>query len=771
MAVSAAQRRGANLPVELTSFVGRRRELADVRRSLSEFRLVTLTGVGGVGKTRLALRVAAEVHRAFRDGVWLVDLGGLSDPTLLEPAVAGALGLRDATATWQASRLADHLADMQVLLVLDNCEHMVTECARLVDVLLRSCPGLRVLATSRQGLGITGERTIRVPSLSVPVPDQPPPTAEALMRYDAVSLLAERAAAVLPGFSVSADNYEAVARLCQRLDGIPLALELAAVRLRALSVDQVLDRLDDRYGLLRTTSPAAMPRQQTLRALIDWSFDLLSAGEQLLWTRLSVFAGSFELDAVEVVCDGGTLSADSIAELMAGLVDKSVLIREDHGPRVRYRLLETMRQYGLARQRRSTEEAELRRRHRDWYLDLTIQAERERFGQHQLAWYDRLRAEHPNLRAALEYCLTEPGAAGGGQRIAAALQTFWVVDGAIDEGRRWLRRLLAVDPTASVDRARALASTARLAVLQGHAADVPKLIAECRDLARTFSDQTLFAHLVHTEGLAELFYGAPRRGIELFEHALAAHRAAGDLFGTSLALTQLANTCILVGDIGRGQALCQEALALSDAYGERWCAAHALWTQGLVAWLEGDLRQAAELEMRCTRLRELFGDSWGIAMALEPLAWVAGAEKRYERAARLLGILQATWRAIGAARPGSMDGEHELCETRTREALGQRAFEAAFREGQALALTEAISYALGDQPSREPDRPDPKAAAQLTRREAEIAELIAEGLSNKEIAARLVIAQRTAEGHVEHILTKLGFSSRAQVAAWVAGNR
>jgi predicted ATPase/DNA-binding CsgD family transcriptional regulator len=771
MAVSVASRRRANLPVELTSFVGRRQEVADVRRSLSESRLVTLTGVGGVGKTRLALRVAAELHRAFRDGVWLVDLAGLSDPMLLEPAVASALGLRDATATWQASRLADHLADMQVLLVLDNCEHMVTECALLVDVLLRSCPELRVLATSRQGLGIIGERTIRVPSLSVPRPEQPPPAAQALMQYEAVSLLAERAAAVLPGFSVSPDNHEAVARLCQRLDGIPLAIELAAVRLRALSVDQVLDRLDDRYGLLRTTSPAAMPRQQTLRALIDWSFDLLSAQEQLLWSRLSVFAGSFELDAAEVVCGDGALPADSIAELVAGLVDKSVLIREDRGPRVRYRLLETMRQYGLERQRRSGEEAELRRRHRDWFLRLAIQTERERFGRRQLAGYDRLRAEHPNLRAALEYCLTEPGAAGDGQRTAAALQTFWVVDGAIDEGRRWLRRLLAVDSTPGVDRARALASAGRLAVLQGDVADVPTLLAECRDLVHPLADDALSAHLAHTEGLAELFSGEPQRAVELFEHALAVHRAHGDLFGTSLALTQLANTCVLIGDIGRGQALCQEALALSEAHGDRWCAAHALWTQGLIAWRQGDLRQAAEQEIRCVRLREPFGDSWGIAMALELLAWVAGDEKQYERAARLLGILQATWRSIGASRPGSMDSEHQRCETRTRNALGQPAFEAAFGAGQAFPLSEAISYALGGKPGHGSGQPEPEAAAQLTRREAEIAGLIAEGLSNKEIAARLVIAQRTAEGHVEHILTKLGFSSRAQVAAWVARNR
>jgi non-specific serine/threonine protein kinase len=771
MAVSTATRRRANLPVELTSFVGRRQELADVRRSLSEFRLVTLTGVGGVGKTRLALRVAAELHRAFRDGVWLVDLAGLGDPTLLAPTIAGALGLRDATATWQASRLADHLADMQVLLVLDNCEHVVTECGLLVDVLLRSCPELRVLATSRQGLGIDGERTIRVPSLSVPTLEQPPPPPEALMQYEAVSLLTERAAAVLPGFSVSPDNHEAVTRLCQRLDGIPLAIELAAVRLRALSVHQVLDRLDDRYGLLRTASPAALPRQQTLRALIDWSFDLLSSQEQLLWTRLSVFAGSFELDGLEAVCGDDALPADSIAELMAGLVDKSVLVREDRGPRVRYRLLETMRQYGLDRQRTSGEEAQLRRRHRDWYLRLATEAERERFGRHQVAWYNRIRAEHPNLRMALEYCLTESGEVGAGQRIAAAMQTFWVVNGAIDEGRRWLR-LLTADSTPTLDRAWALASAGRLAVLQGAAADVPTLLAECRGLAQAFADPTLSAHVAHTEGLAELFRGDPRRGLVLFERALAAYHASGDLFGLSLALTQLANICILLGDTGRGQALCRESLALSEAHGERWCAAHALWTQGLIALREGDLRQAAELEMRCVRLREPFGDSWGIAMALEPLAWVACADKQYERAARLLGALQATWRSIGASRPESLSDEHERCETQTRKALGQRAFEVAFRGGQALPLTEVVAYALGDGTGPGPGHADSEAApVQLTRREAEIAELIAEGLSNKEIAARLVIAQRTAEGHVEHILTKLGFSSRAQVAAWVARSR
>ncbi|MET7394134.1 LuxR C-terminal-related transcriptional regulator [Dactylosporangium sp. NPDC005572] len=754
----------------MTSFIGRRRELADVRSLLSESRAVTLTGVGGVGKTRLALRLAGELHRAFSDGVWLVDFSGLNDSTLLVPTVAAALGLSDAAAPWRVSRLAEHLAEAQILLVLDNCEHVVTECALLVDALLRSCPQLRVLVTSRQPLGVNGERVMQVPSLSIPRSDRPSPTTDTLMRYESVSLLAERATAAFPGFVVGPDNGEAVARLCSRLDGIPLAIELAAVRLRALSVHQVLDRLEDRYGLLRAGSPAAMPRQRTLRALIDWSFDLLTAREQLLWARVSVFAGSFELDSVEQVCADDTLPVESIAGLMAGLVDKSVVVREDHGGQARYRLLETIRQYGLDRLQEVGGQAQLLRRQRDLYLRLVLRTEAELFSPNQVAWYQRLLAELANIRAVLGYCLTEREAAGAGQRIAAALEPLWCA-GMVVEGRRWLQRLLAFDTTPSADRMRALAVAGRLATLQGLDAERLVLLAEGRILAEKLGDDTMVAHLTTTEGLAELLHGRPS-AVEPLEEALATYRTIGDLFGTAVTLTHLSSAWILHGDTDRAEALCQEILALSEAHGERWCAAHAWLTLGLIAWHKRDVRRAGDFGTESVRLRQPFGLSWAVAFSLELLAWLANAQGQSARAARLLGVARTGWRSLGAPLPVTIVNDHERCLTELRKALGPSAFEAAVQEGQALPLDEAVTFALGVKPDHGAAQAEPGAVAtQLTRRETEIAELVADGLSNKEIAARLVIAQRTAECHVEHILIKLGYTSRAQIAAWVAGSR
>jgi non-specific serine/threonine protein kinase len=757
----------------MTSFIGRRQELADVRRALSSYRLVTLTGAGGVGKTRLALRMAETVRRAFRDGVWFVDFSAVTDPSLLIPTIRTSLGLRDMRSEesrddWQLDQLLSYLADLQVLLILDNCEQVAGEAGLLIEALLRSCPGLRVLATSRHRLGVEGESTMRVPSLSIPSADNPAATAEALSRYEAVNLLVERATAVVPEFSVNAGNYDAVASLCRRLDGIPLAIEFAAVRLRALSVGEMLDRLEERFGLLRRTSPAAMPRQQTLRALMDWSFDLLSAEERLLWARLSIFAGSFTLEAVEGICGDVSLPAQSAAVLLSDLVDKSVVIREDDGSTVRFRLLETIKVYGRDRLRESGQEQELLRRQLYWYRDLVDRAHEASFGPEHAAWCARLRAEHPNLRAALEHSLTEPLV---GLHLAGALRPYWLGEGALAEGRQWLERLLPLAPEPGADRVKALIVTADLMVILGFPAEGRPLLAEARSIADSLGDPVLMTGVLEAEGLVELFGGEPRRVLELTGQALAEYRAMGDDFGVAKTLLTLTHAWTMLGDFDRGRATCQEALAICEAHNERWLAGVALWMQGLAAWFQQDIQQAKELQRRSIRLREPFNDHWAIALSLEQLAWVASAEKQHRHAARLFGVLKSMRHSMGGSLPRTLVGEHDRCETQTREALGARAFETAFREGERLPIDKAIAYALGENTdaAKASATADP-VAAQLTRRETEIAQLIAAGLSNKEIAARLVIAQRTAEGHVEHILAKLGFNSRSQVATWVTQN-
>jgi predicted ATPase/DNA-binding CsgD family transcriptional regulator len=757
----------------MTSFVGRRQELADVRRALSAYRLVTLTGAGGVGKTRLALRMAETVRRAFRDGVWFVDFSPVMDPSLLTLTIRTALGLRDMlseepTDDWQLDQLLSYLADLQVLLILDNCEQVTGEAGLLIDALLRSCPGLRVLATSRHRLGVEGESTMRVPSLSLPSADRPATTAEALTRYEAVNLLVERATAVLPEFSVNAGNCDDVARLCRCLDGIPLAIEFAAVRLRALSVGEILDRLEERFGLLRKTSPAAMPRQQTLRALMDWSFDLLSPEERLLWARLSIFAGSFTLEAVEEICGDAALPPQSVAFLLSDLVDKSVVSREDAGSTVRYRLLETIKRYGRDHLQESGQEQEMLNRHLSWYRDLADQVHAAAFGPEYAAWCARLRAEHPNLRAALEHSLTEPLV---GLHLAASLRPYWLGEGALAEGRQWLERLLPLASEPGPDRAKALVVTADLMVILGFPAEGRPLLAEARSIAESLGDAALMTVVLEAEGLVELFGGEPRRVVELSGQALAEYRTMGDEFGQAKTLLTLTHAWTMLGDLDQGRACCQEALAICEAHNERWLAGVALWMQGLTAWFQHDLQQAKELQKRSIRLREPFNDHWAIALSLEQLAWVASAENQHRHAARLFGILKTVWHSMGCSLPKALVGEHDRWETQTREALGTRAFETAFGEGERLPIDKAIAFALSDNPDVKAAAAADPVAGQLTRRETEIAQLIAAGLSNKEIATRLVIAQRTAEGHVEHILAKLGFNSRSQVAAWVTETR
>ncbi|MGW5162391.1 ATP-binding protein, partial [Nonomuraea wenchangensis] len=441
-----------SLPAELNSFVGRRREIAEVKRLLGEGRLVTLAGVGGVGKSRLALRVAFDLRRAYHDGVWLVELAALESAELLVATVMAALGIQDSASRPSLEVLAAHLRDRRTLVVLDNCEHLLDPCAALADRLVRAAPGLRILATSRQALGVTGEQVLQVPTLAVPEAAEAGARADG--QTDAVRLFAERARAVLPGFEITDANREAVARVCRRLDGIPLAIELAAVRLRALSVEQLLERLDDRFRLLTTGARTAMPRQQTLRSLIDWSHALCTEQERLLWSRLSVFSGGLDLEAAEQVCSGGGIPPEDVMDLVGGLVDKSVLAREEHRQSVRYRLLETIRQYGRERLRESGEEAELRARHRVYFRDLALRARRGWYGPDQVAWFARLRADHGNLRTALDSALPSgspasspytPGPEGtrDGLVLATALCFQWIAAGALREGRAWLARLLA----------------------------------------------------------------------------------------------------------------------------------------------------------------------------------------------------------------------------------------------------------------------------------------------------------------------------------------
>jgi predicted ATPase/DNA-binding CsgD family transcriptional regulator len=759
--------------VQLTSFVGRRREVTDVKRVLAASRLVTLTGPGGVGKTRLALKVAADVRRAFGDGVWLVELDQLRDPALVSHTVAAWLGLREQSGRPPMAVLAEYLAQRRLLLVLDNCEHLVDAVAVLADTLLRSCPQLRILATSREPLGIGGETTLPVPSLSVPDPrrrrsspnEQPP---NELSRCEAVTLFAERAASVVPGFSIAEDNRLAVVEICHRLDGLPLAIELAAVRLRALTAQEIAHRLGDRYRLLTTGQRGVPTRQQTLRSCIQWSYDLCSPPEQLLWARLAVFAGSVDLDAAEGVCAGDDLAPENMLEVVASLVDKSILIPEQ-GPVVRYRLLDTIREFGRERLHQTGEYQALRRRHRDWYADFVTRADADWIGPRQRDWLTWLDREHPNIRATLEFSITEPGEARAALRIATKLFPYWLARGLLSEGRHWLDQALACDTGLTAERSRALHRASTLAGLQGDLAAASALAEQGRELAAQLGDAAARTQAMLASGYLGCMRGDLPGAVACFEQVLDTLGVEGDVHWQLEARYGLALASGMHGDTARTGTCHEEILAITEPHSELWYRSHSLWNLGVVAWRQGDPRRAAELVEQSLRLKQAMDDTFGAVLCLDTLAWIAASEHDPRRAATLLGAAAALTQAMGTLTitytyPG-LAAHHEQCERQTRRTLGEQVFQAAYQHGMGLAFDDAIAYALKDQPRAEPS-PASTETTTLTRRQREVVDLVADGLTNKEIAARLVISPRTAEVHVDHILTKLGFTSRTQIAAW-----
>jgi non-specific serine/threonine protein kinase len=761
-----------NLPAEVSSFVGRRRERGELKRLLAVSRLVTVTGVGGVGKTRAALRVATEVRKAFPDGVWWVELSALRDGELLAQAVAEVLGLQDQSVRPQVEVLADYVAPRRLLLVLDTCEHLVGPCAVLVDALLQAAAGLRVLATSRQPLGIAGEQVFTVPPLPVP-------TAGCwndgvgLARNPAVELFVQRARAVSSDFALGGENQAAVAQLCHRLDGIPLAIELAAVRLRALSVRQVLTLLDNRFRLLTGGSRVGPPRHETLRTAIEWSHQLCTPAERLLWARTSVFTGDFDLTAVEPVCADDRLSADRVLEVVTGLVDKSILLPVDHPTGgVRYRLLDTIREYGQEWLRHSGEEPSQRRRHRDHYLRLARQCEAEWFGPDQITWSQRLNREHANLRAALDFCLDDPNEHHVGLILANALWLFWYSGGFLREGRHYLDRALALNADPGPARTMALLADAQTSVTQGDLAAADVRLADLRAHAERPGDVGTSGMLAYIAGAAAVLRGDLARAVTLCEESADLHRRGGDSgLGLVFALSTQSMALALSGDIDRAIAVTEEHRRLCERHGERWMRSFADYIRALAEMGRGDPDAAAAYARAALRFKWRLGDSLGMALTLDLLATAAVAAGKADRAARLLGIAHQVWHTFGLPQFGAPDfvAARDRCEQQARRALGDQAYQAAFHAGLNLDLDQAIDYALDERQKQQPDAPpQPTGWAPLTQREQEIAQLVTEGLTNPQIAARLVIAHRTVASHLEHILTKLGFTNRAQIAAWVS---
>ncbi len=720
-----------NLPIQLTSFIGREREIAEAKRLLPGTRLLTLTGVGGVGKTRLALQIAAQVLDEFKDGVWLVELAPLSDPTLVPQTIASALGAREQPGRSIIATLIDFLQPKQLLLALDNAEHLIEACAQLADTALRACPNLRILATSREGLAIAGESTWRVPSLSLPDLQRLAP-AEHLMEFEAIRLFVERAKAVFPAFKLTDQNAPAIARICHQLDGLPLAVELAAARANVLSVEQLADRLQDRFRLLTGRGRTTLSRHQTLQAAIDWSHDLLSEKEGILLRRLSVFASGWTLEGTEAICSSDGIEASDILDLLAQLVDKSLVMMETHRGEARYRLLETVRQYGREKLRASGDETAVRGRHRDWYAELGERARRHRWTREQAAWLDRIEVENDNLRAALEWSLREdPDMAA---RLAVALGWFWSIRGYLSEGRQRLETVLAQPASIPPSlRAEVLYWTARMMWEQGSAdaawslfeeslaifraqgsaywaasvllemgtlrrvqEDVEAaepLYKECLEIARVLDARVLMGWALQGLGRIAMDQGDSARARARFEEGLPILRAQGDIRGVAHVLRGMAALARLRKDYAEARRLFVEALTYHREIGDRSGMGLTTHSLGHLARLEGDYATARALQRESLGIFRGIG-SGTIVVCLEELASMAQAAGHPERAARLFGAIEAVRETIGSAAPASDKQEYGPDTIAMRAALGEESFATAWAEGRAMMLEQAVEYAL-----------------------------------------------------------------------------
>ena len=769
----------ADLPAETTSFVGRRREVTAVAAALKRFRLVTVTGVGGVGKTRVALRVAATARRAFPDGVRLVELSGVTDPGAVEQAVTHALDASDRPA--DPAELAGRVAELRALLILDTCEHIVEPVARLARTLLTAGSRLRVLVTSRQPLGIPGERIVPVPPLRVPelAPDRPADPA-ALAGCESVALFVDRVTAAVPDFRLTRGNAAAVAELCVRLDGIPLAIELAAGRARTLGVEKIADLLQDRLWSLSGPGP---PRHRTVGDTIRWSHELCTAEERLAWARLSVFHGPFDLPAVEAVCVDEAFPAGRVYPAIAGLVDKSILTaaRSDHG--MSYRMLDTIREYGRARLIELGEHRRLRLRHRDHFFALAGAAggaaeagpaREDRAG--QLDRWRGARRRWPDIRAALDLCAADPDEAETGLAFSARIWFLWTACGMARQGRHQLERFLALVPPPSRVRPWALLVLAYVAMAQGDHPAARAALDRCAGELPApdgAAAGALRACLGKLRGTLACLEGRFAEAERLLRDVVS--RLRDDLPPEALtaALAELGLSQAWQGDVDGAGATLAECRELCDRLGDAWVGSYADYGLGLVARARGDTAAATELLRAALRAKRVPPDVLGMLQCLEVLAWLAAEQADFHRAARLGHAVRRHLRELDLALLGSplFAPEHARCERAVRRALTARERELARRDGRTMTLDEIVAYALGEDAAPQAPAPADDPWAPLTPREREVAELLSAGLTNRQIADRLMVTARTVDTHVGHILAKLGFTSRAQIAAWSARRR
>jgi predicted ATPase/DNA-binding CsgD family transcriptional regulator len=758
--------RPGNLPAEATSFIGRRRVLSELRTKLATARLVTLVGPGGVGKTRLAIRAATDLARAFPGGAWIIELADIRDPGLVPNAVLAALDLRDQAATGPAAVVLSYLREKELLLLLDNCEHLLEASAVLVSDVLSVAPRVKVIATSREPLSVAGEHVLPVPPLELPRAEPTEPL-DQLRLNESVELFTERASAASGGFELTAANRAAVVDVCRRLDGLPLAIELAAVRTRVLSPEQIRDRLTDRFGLLTGGDRAALPRHQTLRTTIEWSHELLAPDEKTLLRRLCVFAGRFTLEDVESVCTSDDLPGARSLDLLSSLLDKSLVSKEETRGPACYRLHETMREFASLKLRDAGEEDVLEERCTEYYVSTCRRmADGARYA--LVEWLEWMDLEIEDIRSVLRRCLVHADISRG-MDLAASLRWFWYTR-ATTEGVRWLDAFFAIGRGDPEPQARAEYLRGMLAVLLvdpvaatpalERAAAADREAGRLRPLTESLSMASIAANMAGDRASAR----------RLLDEAETVSTGLAEV-GASLAVLQArAFAGQFEGDLEAVRCASSEGERLSREAGDLYGLKTWLLHLGTVALITGDLASARPLLAEALRIAHQIDDRVQLSYLLDALGCLAARTGPPRLAARLLGAADTVRAGAGNRVMPYLAPQLAQARASAIAALGASRFEAESEAGRRLSRDAAVRLALGGSEGAAVAAPEPAGAGPLSKREDEVARLIADGLTNKEIGARLFISEHTVDSHVRGILNKLGFDSRARIAAWVASS-
>ncbi|QSE95382.1 helix-turn-helix domain-containing protein [Rhodococcus pseudokoreensis] len=759
----------SDIPLFSTSFVGRDEELHGIRVLLGESRLVTVAGPGGIGKTRLAAEASAAYRRAFPDGVRFVELASLRSESLLPQTILDALGFdeRDTPERSATESILESIRNKHLLLVLDNCEHLVSACAELISILLRSTEHVKILATSREVLSIPDEHVHVLEPLSMTDhrdPDRP---------GAAIELFENRASAALSGFSVTDSSRDAARRVCTQLDGMPLAIELACARLTALSVEDLAERLDDRLALLTTGNRGGPSRHRSLHATVEWSYDLCTTREQALWARLSVFSEGFDLAMAESICAGVPVDAASILDTITGLIGKSVLQRTTSEGRVRFKMLETIRHFGAGKLS-DDEKTALRLAHLRWCAELVHAARRSWTGAEQERASTRLRENRANLRSALQTALTDRSPET--LHLASGLVATWFLWSSafsVREHRMWVTEFLPLGDLTEDVAPRLYATLGLLQTMQGDRSEAVRTLDTAAQRARELGDDAALAFALQTQGLNTYLGGDFEAGARHLSDALALYERLPGI--TDLMWTAHIEMGMLWSSNGQNDRAAEHFAFVhthASAAGEKWMLSYAVYGLGLVALVRGRHDEAITLAIDALALKRAFDDTVGATLVTDLLAWAEAAAGSGERAAVLLGAASSMWDSFGMQLYGSQHWvqRREVYESRARTALGDTLYSASHRHGSTMSMAELIAYALDEKLTDAPvSSSDPIAG--LSPREIDIARYVEDGLTNKEIADRLVLSVRTVEGHVAHVLRKLEITRRYQVAAALAATR